>query len=60
MNVNLPTYGSVATLNAKAEKGSSSAGLIAILFSSSRGYLPSIPGTSSGEGKYDVIASNKN
>jgi len=52
----LPTKGSVAILNASAEKGSSSLELLKVL-SSVLGLTPSIALTSSGAGKNSITAS---
>src|SRR5699024_12627915 len=55
--VNLPTYGSVITLNANAEKGSlSSAGRVVV--SSETGTIPSIGGISVGAGRYSSTPSS--
>ena len=58
MKVSLPTNGSVATLNANAENGSSSLLFRKSFFPSSK--IPSIGGTSIGLGKYHTIASSNN
>ena len=52
----MPTYGSAATLKAKAAKGSSSAAL-RLISSSLKGFVPLIGGISKGEGKYSITAS---
>ena len=55
---NLPTYGSVAILNASAENGASSDVSLSISFPSSS--TPLIWSISNGDGKYSTILSNNN
>ena len=57
MNVNVPTNGSVAILNANAENGSSSEDDLDTSTSSSLGSDPLIALTSLGAGKYSIAAS---
>ena len=52
----LPTYGSLAILNANAEKFSLSSALLVLLDPSSR--IPVMAGLSMGEGKKSIMASN--